>query len=237
MRSSVIFLLVVALFTHLGCGHLVTGSGKAVDVTRSVPDFTAIQIGDDIQADVTVGPALSVALHTDDNVAPLVETSVASGVLVVQLPSSTNVSSDIGIHVTITVPTLTSVAASGASQARISGNAAGPRALSASGSSDVTATGIAVPALTVSASGSSTVAASGAAADLDLNASGASKLALDSVVADRAQLDVSGASTASVRVAITLRGQVSGSSHVHEHGSASTAGLELSGSSTVDYAP
>lgn len=237
MRISVLFLFVVALFAQLGCGHYVTGSGKAVDVTRDVGAFSAIEIDDSIQTEVTVGPAVSVRLHTDDNVAPLVATTVTDGVLVVQLPSATNVSSNIGIHVTITVPTLTSVDANGASQVRVSGNAAGPRSLLASGSSDVTATGIAVPTLVVDASGSSTISASGVAPDLELEASGASHLALASVAADRAHLDVSGASEATVSVAIAIRGDVSGASHLYVHGNASTTDVDVSGASTLDRVP
>lgn len=189
--SAFVLVLFVSLMLSLGCSF-VSGSGRVVEETRTVPAFTAVEVDDAITATVTVGPAFSVLLRTDDNVAPMVSTTVEGSRLVLKLPSATNVSSDVGIHVVITMPALAEVVASGASHAFV--------------------TGVAAPTLAVRASGASGVTTSGTATQLDVVASGSSSVALDGTQVERATLDVSGSSDATVRASSSVRGQVTGAS-------------------------
>lgn len=218
MRWSKLLLSVMVLVSLLfGCGSFVTGSGKPAEETRTVPSFTSIEVDDSIDATITVGPAFSVRLRTDDNVMPLVRTSVEGGRLVARLPDTTNVSTDLGIELDITLPALDGVVASGAAH--------------------VVVTGVAAPKLVVEASGASKVSASGTAADLSVSASGSSTVALAQTSVDRAVLDVSGPSDVTIRASTWVRGQASGGSRIHVRGNAATRDLDLSGGSTMDVAP
>lgn len=218
MRISRLLLLVMVLVgLHLGCGSFVSGSGRAAEETRPLTSFTSVEIDDSIDATITVGPAFSVRLRTDDNVMPLVRTSVEGGRLVARLPDATNVSTDLGIELDITLPALDGVVANGAAH--------------------VVVNGIAAPKLVVEASGASKVTASGTAADLSVSASGSSMVALAQTSVDRAVLDVSGPSDVTVRASTWVRGQASGGSKIHVRGNAATRDLDLSGGSTMDVAP
>lgn len=217
MRSSKPFVLFSALALQLGCGGLVVGSGRAAEDARTVPSFTRLSVQDAVHATVTVGPSLSLRLRGDDNVLPLVLTEVRGDTLFVHLPPLTVVQSSAELRLELTVPALAGVEASGASSATI--------------------TGLATPTFQATASGASRVRASGAATALTLSASGSSRLELDELLAQDAELDASGACDASLRVSAALRGRASGATRVHLHGSTSAGGLELSGGSSVDFAP
>ena len=99
-------LLFVALFFTLACGlvnfsvpQTVAGSGVASSQERSVTEFTAIEIAGSADVFVTVGKAQHVLVEADDNILPLIETSVQAGRLVISTKPFTSISPRLPINV------------------------------------------------------------------------------------------------------------------------------------------
>src|SRR3954470_7777254 len=100
-------------------GPAVTGSGVAKTETRTVTDFTEVEVGNAIHLDLTVGASPGVEVTADDNLLPHVITEVTAGRLKVSTDASTT--TKIGITVKATTPTLKAVEGSGASTATVTG--------------------------------------------------------------------------------------------------------------------
>src|SRR6516165_12481646 len=69
----------------------IEGSGTAKTETREVGPFSALEVHAAIHATVTPGDKVSVSLEGDDNLLPLVETTVRDGRLVAKFKDNTNV--------------------------------------------------------------------------------------------------------------------------------------------------
>jgi len=139
-------------------GARVVGSGNVITQTPTVDAFEAVHFVGAFTVDVAVGKPSSVAITTDDNIMPLITTTVEGGTLVVRLtehvkPSQSNL-------VKITVPSLVRLAVEGAASAKITDIAGPSFEFSSSGAGEVTATG-AVDELTFHVSGAGSIDALG----------------------------------------------------------------------------
>ena len=108
-----IFALVGAAVMVSGCsgmkhmfdhGPQVTGSGKVKSETRKVGNFTKIESRGSADCKVTVGKAVGLSIQADDNILPLVETTVEKDTLIINCKGSFSTHNP--IVVTITVPNL-----------------------------------------------------------------------------------------------------------------------------------
>ena len=59
-----------------GGANAVVGSGKVVSETREVSGFTSVSVSGSGQAQITVGDSDSLVIEAEDNILPLIETSV-----------------------------------------------------------------------------------------------------------------------------------------------------------------
>jgi hypothetical protein len=116
----------------------------------------AVESGLPTDVSVAAGAAFTVTVTGDDNLVGYVSTSVSGGELTVRLPDRINFNDRDHLHIEITAPALTAVAADGAA--------------------DVVARGLGGDALSLSASGAGTLTAYGSAARIDAHASGAGRV-------------------------------------------------------------
>lgn len=188
----------------------ITGSGQPRTEARTTPPFTEIEVRGAIAADVTVGSAQTIAVSGDDNVVPIIRTTVKKGRLIIDARSPYTTRR--GVSVTITVPNLL--------------------ALGASGSSGVTVRGVDGEALALAVSGSGSIEATGKAARLALAVSGSGSLHARGVVSDDATVAVSGSGGAELSVARGLTVQLSGSGTVDYWGDPAVT-QAISGSGTL----
>lgn len=106
-------------------GHdSVQGSGVAKTDSREVGTFHQIALEGAADLTVKVGPEPSVSITADDNLIPLITTSVENGELTISTKEST--STQLGIKVAITVPSLDKVEIRGAGDVHVEG-VHGPR--------------------------------------------------------------------------------------------------------------
>jgi hypothetical protein len=142
----------------------VTGSGTLTSETRSVTGFTGIDLRGSANVDVTIGSTENVVVKADDNIVPLIETFVQSGVLVIRTKNNTNVTTRNPVSVTVTMKSLNELILSGSGNIDVHGINGDGLNVSLPGSGNITVSGIA-NSLTVNLSGSGTIECS----DLHVN--------------------------------------------------------------------
>ena len=188
----------------------VVGTGPVKTEARQVTDFGRISAGGGIAVEATIGPTWSVEVAAQENLLPIIETTVRDGTL--EIASTENYSAPRGVTVIITMPTLEGITLSGGAQGRLDG--------------------LALDALEVEVSGGAALRADGSATTLEIDASGGAQVHLFDLAASTVQLSVSGGSQVEVTAAETVTGDASGGARVTVHGDA-TLDVTTSGGSSV----
>lgn len=210
-------------------GPQLVGSGSAATETRDVGEFDEISVSSAIKLDVTVGPAVAIAVTADDNILPHVKAEVMSNRLKLYVDES--YSSKNGVRVQMSTPALRGLRGSGAAKITVT-DASGERfRLGLSGASECKWKGE-VDALVVKIDGGSHATISGAAGRLELNCSGAAKVDARELAVKSAKAALSGASTARVNVTDDLNVTASGASSLKYAGQP-TVEQKMSGASRV----
>lgn len=231
----------------------VNGSGNVIDETRTVADFTKIDVGAGIQVRVDAGPRSALGVRGEDNILPHVRTEVRNGTLVIGFERDFSVRTHAPVQVVLSMPALDGLSASGGSRLDVStptrdslsiassggahvhiAAAVRPRALAieASGGSDVTVDGVSTGAANISASGAATITLAGQASELVLEYSGASELRASKMRVESLEVEGSGGGVASVHVAASVRGTLSGGTQLNV-GPEAQVDVDTSGGATV----
>jgi hypothetical protein len=201
--------LVVVLTTAaaLSAGCMTRGSGTERRESRQAEAFTEIDVGGIFDVRVQVGPETSVEIVGDDNIVPLVETTVSGGRL--HLETSESISPDLDLVVNITTPDL--------------------RALRTSGSCDVNVRGLSGDEFELDASGVADITLAGVVQRLDLELSGAGRVDALGLTAQSVKVDMSGAGKADVHAERSLVADVSGAGSVSYAGNPTDVQRHVSG--------
>jgi hypothetical protein len=192
--------IVAAFAVYHGRGCLsagVGGSGVIASETRQVQPFSALHLEGVADIDATISDHTEVIVTADDNLLPMVETTVSGDALVIR--ETQNVSPKTRVHVTIKTPNLSSV--------------------SVSGVGNVNVDDLKESNFTVNLSGTGTVAAKGQTDTLQVAVSGAGQANLADLAAQNATLSLSGAGNAKINSTATLDINLSGVGHVSYKGS------------------
>jgi hypothetical protein len=216
-----------------GC-HLdqipIKGSGVAKTETRKLSHFEEVEVRNAIQLELTVGPATSFEITTDDNLLPHVKTEVVGKQLRIFTDRSTT--TNLGMKVKVTTPTLKALDGSGATAITVTGAKAEKFSVDLSGASKCELA-VKADALTLQLSGASNCKITGDVSWLKLECSGASKAVTDQVAAKTVEADLSGASSAEIRATDELTVKASGASSLRYAGSPETVTKDVHGASTV----
>ena len=192
----------------------VKGSGISVEEVRDLAPFDQIEVGAAIHAQVTVGKEQAVTVSADDNIGPLLQTTVSNRRLTVGYAPDTSIEPASPVRVESAVP--------------------GLRFVGASGAATVEVVGLAARDLEVEASGASNMTLAGGADALDVTASGASRLLASDLLARSARIEASGASRVDVDVTGSLSVSASGASSVCYRRDPDSLDQKTSGASSVD---
>jgi hypothetical protein len=201
---------------------------------RPLSGFDAIEVGGGIDLSVRQGASFSVEVETDDELADIV-TEVRGTTLTIGRRRSFDFfdwGGDNG-HVSVTLPTLASLAASGGSDVTTEGTFTSDSfKVSASGGSEVE---IDVQAGTLRAetSGGSDLTLRGSARSVRMSSSGGSDLDAGGLTADEADVDSSGGSDLTIAVRERIVGEASGGSDIFYTGEPRTIDVDTSGGADV----
>jgi hypothetical protein len=181
--------LVLALSACLGGVH---GSGVRKTEKRDLPDFTSIETSGAFDVRVGCQQPASVAIETDDNLLPLVQTEVRDGVL--RISTTKGYSSSGGIVVRITTPDLISVKSTGAGKFNIAG--------------------VKNDSFEMRSTGAATMVASGQSKSVKISSTGAGEIDAHDLRASTADVSVTGAASVDVYASDQLDVTVSGAGRV-----------------------
>jgi len=154
---SVVLTGALLVLSVAACG--VEGSGNIVTEARDVSDFDSIDVSQGIAVDVLVdgGGKYSVTVDYDDNVLDKLVTEVSSGTLVLKFNSSVRLSgSRSGRVVSVVMPRLVALAASGGASVTAEGPAE-QLSIEASGGASINTSDLIAGSVTVDASGGASV--------------------------------------------------------------------------------
>lgn len=211
----------------------ITGSGKTVTVDFDFDDFTRVKASSAFTVDITQGESYSIQVEVDDNLEQYLEVTRSGDTLQIGLKPVSGWFGNKTLRAQITMPQLTGLNLSGASNCEITGFSSDKRLdVEASGASSLRGD-ISGGAAKIEASGASTIELTGSAPDLTAIASGASTLRLDDFAVKDASVEASGASRITVNATGTLNARASGASTVRYVGEPARLNKDASGASTI----
>ncbi len=184
-----------------GCRVVTADSGNNDTRHYDFSDFDSVEIGSAFDFEIVRSDSFSVSITTDDNMFEHIRVKEHGETLTIDVASRINLFTIFGLgsstrKAVITMPHLTELSVSGASEGEISGfGFTEELEVDVSGASKVTFPGLAAGDIDLDASGASLVWLEGSVRNLEIDASGASSIDGD-IEADSIDLDLSGASSA-----------------------------------------
>ena len=229
--------LLAGLLLLIGCssllGNFVTGSGNPVTQEFDFSDFTEVSIENAFAGTITRGDDYRVVVTVDDNLVDRLKVEQNGNRVTIGFNEATAVT-NADLTSEITLPALSGLEVSGASQAQIAGFTGDDELnIEASGASRVEGD-ISSGDADLRATGASTVRLIGAGANLSGEASGASTLDLTDFVTADADVTASGASHIIVNTTGRLDAEASGASNVDYLGQPTLGNISASGGSNVN---
>ena len=231
---------IAILFTSSCKRNVLRGQGNKASSTPSVPFFNAVNIDISIKADITVqsGVQSTIQLNGYENVIKHIKTSVKDSVLYI--------TSDLGDMwdmycndemAKITVPSITALTLTGAPDADMHGNVAGPDfKLEISGASKVVIDNINVDNFSSEVSGAADIEVKGGAVKkASYEISGAGKILAFPLQANETTASISGAGKNEVTALSKLHATISGAGTIKYKGHPSIS-QEVSGVGSISDA-
>jgi putative autotransporter adhesin-like protein len=215
MRTGALpfFFLLLAL-ALAGCGGSTHGSGHVVSVARDVPGFTKVDLEGAGTVTAEVGRATALTLEGDDNVLPLITTTVRDGVLVISSKHGYSTHHELAIRIATPALDGTTLAGSGT----------------------VVANGIRATAFSIELDGTGSFDLAGTVGRLDATVSGVGSALLDHLDARDARVAVSGTGSILVHVTGSLDASVDGVGSVVYSGSPRQVATHVSGLGSISGA-
>ena len=238
MKKYIWLPLIVLLAFQLACVVSLpsskTGSGNIVTIEEAYSDFEALDISHAFSVEVVQGDTYRVIVHVDDNFADDLEIVQQGAVLRIGLkPEFRGGLTSATLEAEVTMPELSGIEVSGASQAEVSGFASNsPFSGEVSGAS-VLRGEIEAGDTHLDVSGAGSAELSGHGDGLTIDVSGGSSVDLANYPVTDVIIDASGASSVTVNVSGTLSVSASGASSVKYLGDPTLGSIDISGASNI----
>jgi len=213
----------------------INGSGNVVTRKEAIAGFDQVDVSHAFQVDVIQGNTFRVVIRVDDNLVQHLNVVRQGNTLKIGLkPGRTYNIGRATMQAEVTMPQLTGLELSGASQGRVAGfESTKDVKLALSGASSLEGS-INAGDAGFDVSGSSQVALRGSAQDVKIDASGASRVDLADFSVANADVDASGVSQVTVHVSGRLDANASGASSVHYLGNPTLGVTSTSGGATIE---
>lgn len=220
-------------FVFSGAGQTVTGSGKLVTLEQPNQGFSRVEFSHAFQADVTQGESYSIVITVDDNLERYLQVSQTGDTLKIGFQPGLLSLRNATMRARLTMPELTGIVGSGATQIRIDGfESSKDLRVEVSGASTLRGN-IDAGNLRAEVSGASRLELTGQGQDGRINVSGASQANLANFRMQNVDAQASGASRAEVYASGRLDAEASGASTVLYSGDPTLGRTNTSGASTI----
>lgn len=198
-------------FFNVSFDHGVTGSGSVASEQRDLAGFTRVDVGGAFVVEITAQKDYRVVVEADDNLLPLITTTVSGGTL--EISSEKKLSTKNPIRVRISAPDIEKIQSSGAAKVSIAD--------------------LKGESLDLESSGAAWINVAGEVAALNIDVSGASNINAENLKAENATVDASGASFVGVNVWGDLKSDASGASRIVYSGNPKNVEKRTSGASST----
>jgi hypothetical protein len=219
-----------------GDGHTVTGSGKEVNVARPVGAFSVLRVDSSVDVHAHQGATASVSVHADDNIEPMIETTVEGDALVVRMKKGSSFSTRHNVVVDVVFTSLTAARQHGSGDLHID-KLSGPRFESTiAGSGDLQIDNAQLGSFALSIAGSGDVVISGTADEARFGVAGSGDINARNFAARKVSVSISGSGDAHVNATEAIDAKVAGSGDITYSGHPRDVSRRVSGSGSVEAA-
>lgn len=211
--------LMVLVLAVLACSlgsinpERVVGSGKVVSEKRSVSGFSSVTLQGSGNVDISFATDESVVVEADDNILPLIETTVQGGKLVIATKSFTNIVPTKPVRVQITMKSL--------------------QGLTLSGSGDMVVSGLVGKDLVVGLPGSGEITVNGTAETVNINLPGSGNIFCNGLKARSVTASLNGSGNIDVFASESLDANILGSGNIHYAGNPTNVSKKVTGSGSI----
>jgi len=213
-------------------GERTEGSGKVVDDERLVGDFDRLIVSGPLDVVVRAAETERVVVHADDNIAPLVETTIMGGTLVIGLRPGASYRTRTEVKVRLQARRLQGVILRGSGEVRADRVAVDVFQATLQGSGDIVVEALRAGAVAVSLAGNGDVRLSGTAARLGVVLDGSGDVHCADLPAQQVAVRIRGNGDARVHAIEELKVDIDGSGDVRYRG-APTITKAIRGSGSV----
>lgn len=215
-------------------GRSVTGSGHVVDVKRPLAAFSKLRVEGSFDVEARPGSAPAATVHTDDNLAPFVETAVEGDTLVVRAKRGSSFRTHGPLKVVVDFTQLTEIQQRGSADVHVADLTSPRLESSITGSGDLKIDHAQLGELRVSIAGSGDVSIEGRADEAHFHVAGSGDVHADQLVSRKVEVAVSGSGDAHVNATDTLDAHVAGSGDVTYRGHPHDVSRRVAGSGSVE---
>ncbi len=212
---------------------VVVGSGRSTTETRAVSDFDAVDfafIGDLV---ITQGSEESLTITGDDNIVPLIRTTVRDGVLHIDASPANIGRTIVPLRYELMVKELKALSLSGLGNIEMGSLESADVSLGLSGAGSVTVENLSANNLAVNMSGLGSANLAGVVNKQAVNVSGAGSYYARDLRSQAAAVQISGLGSAEVQAVETLDASISGAGSIKYAGSPQIA-QNISGLGSVE---
>ncbi len=219
MKAMRIFIITGVAMLLMAC-TVTFGSGKVITEKRSVGDFTSIDLSCSADLQLVQGSPLAVSIEGEDNIVPLIKTTVSGSTLHIDAESNNATLTTRQLIVYVTVPNLESLRLTGSGDADVSEWKAGSLKLETSGSGDIVFDNLQADFITARTNGSGDIKIRGGQADRQsIRTNGSGDYGAGSLQSGEAEVVTSGSGDVTVWVEDELKATTSGSGDISYYGS------------------
>jgi hypothetical protein len=217
-----------------GWGPKITGSGNITTTSRAVTGFNGIDLTLPADLKIVQGSTEGLTIETDDNIAPLIETAVENGRLVIRTQSKIRGISTKVLRMTVHARTIDMLEVSGSGNISSDKLKSGQLKCSIAGSGDVRIGDLDAGTLRVSIAGSGDFAASGKADIVEASIAGSGDIKTLGLAANAVKVSIAGSGDAAVWAKKTLKVNIAGSGNVTYFGDAEVS-TSIAGSGSTRH--
>jgi hypothetical protein len=214
--------------------NAVHGSGKQVDRLRNVGAFSILRVDGPIDVEAHPGAAPGAIVHADDNIEPLVETTVEGDALVVRLRKGQSFRSSHKVFVEVVFSRLDAAQQHGSGNLHIVDLRSPKFESTITGSGDLTVDNAQFGSFAVKIAGSGNVKTGGRADEARYSVAGSGDIDAEALVTRRVNVSISGSGDAHVNATDAIDARVSGSGDISYSGHPHDVSRRVNGSGSIE---
>lgn len=231
--KTLIPLALLCSLPALALGAPIAGSGAARTDTRAVAGFHRVSLGISANVEIREGASEGVTITGDDNVVPLIETTVVNGTLEIRYADRrTEVRPKTPVQIVVEAKSVDALTLGGSGRMHAASLSARSLNATIGGSGEIGIDKLDAEALNATIGGSGQLTAAGRADRIDATLAGSGRLSAGHLQARDARLTLQGSPDATVRVRDALAVTIAGSGSVTYYGKPKVSQTTM-GSGTV----